>query len=316
MKYVIVGAGAVGLSIADEVARRGNEVTIVSRGAPQAGLPTGTVFMRQEVTGAGDLAPACEGAAFLVLAAGEGPDRTSEATGRLAESIIGAARACGASLVAIDSMGAYGDNLGIPMSEATPERPTCPDETRRGAIARQILEAHKSGIKALVARCCTLYGPRVTGSPLGESVFAPVATGKPARMIGRLDMPHAFTYVKDLARAVATLCENDEAWGKFWHVPCPQPITQQQVLDILRDLTSRPVSAELVGSRLLGLKSAFNPALKQYADLMYRFEKPYVVNHSRFSTSFGERTTFHPQALFETLEWYRQRAGITRRYGL
>lgn len=184
-------------------------------------------------------------------------------------------------------------------------------------MARLVLDAHRQGaIQALIARCCTLYGPRVTKSPLGEAVFTPVVAGKPARMIGRLDMPHAFTYVKDLARSVAILSEHDEAWGHVWHVPCPQPITQQQILDILRDMVSRSVTADTLSSRFFGLKSAFNPALKQFGDLMYRFEKPYVVNHSRFSTTFGERTTFHTQALFETLEWYKQRAGIARRYGV
>jgi hypothetical protein len=87
-------------------------------------------------------------------------------------------------------------------------------------------------------------------------------------------------------------------------------------LDILRDMTSRPAHAETVSSSFFGIKSFFNPALKPYAQILYRFEKPYVVNHSRFSTTFGERTTAHTQALFETLEWFKQRAGIARRYGI
>ena len=66
---------------------------------------------------------------------------------------------------------------------------------------------------------------------------------------------------------------------------------------------------------MIGFKKLFNDDLKTVEDILYRFEKPYIVNHSRFATTFGERVTAHEQALFETLEWFKRRAGIERRFG-
>ena len=317
MKYLIAGTGAVGLAVMDDLSKRGHEIILVNRtAAPAQILPASVAYRTLDARDPAALAAACQGCDCLVHTAGTAIDQAAAELPALMDSMLQASIQSGAGLIYIDTMDAYGDNLGIPMSEATPERPTNAYEQLRAELGRKLLQAIAGGqVRAQIARCGTLYGPRVTRSGLGESVFGNVAAGNPAKLLGRLDMPHAFTFVRDLARAVANLSEHDESWGRIWHVPCPQPITQKQVLDILRDVCSRPVTAETINSSFFGLKSLLNPQLKQFADCLYRFEKPYVINHSRFSTSFGERTTAHEQALFETLEWFRQRAGISRRYG-
>lgn len=317
MKYLIVGAGAVGLALADELHRLQAETVLLNRsGTAPEKLPESARLQKLDAVDSHALAQAARGCAAIVHAAGDnGPNRET-ALPALMESCIAASEESGLPLVYVDTLDAYGDNAGIPMSEATPERPASPQELLRARVARQLTQAGNARrLRHCIARAGDLFGPRVTGYPLGLNLFEPLIRGQAARLLGRLDMPHSFTFVRDLARSVAKLLDDDRAWGQTWHLPSPQPITQQQVLDIIRDMGTRQVSGKTLGSGMIGLKKAFNAELRAVEPILYRYEKPYVINHSRFSTTFGERVTAHEQALFETLEWFKRQAGIERRYG-
>jgi hypothetical protein len=44
-------------------------------------------------------------------------------------------------------------------------------------------------------------------------------------------------------------------------------------------------------------------------EMMYEFEEPFVVDHSRFEAAFGNGATPHPDAIRETVAWYKEQAG-------
>ena len=54
--------------------------------------------------------------------------------------------------------------------------------------------------------------------------------------------------------------------------------------------------------RMLGL---FNPLLREVAEMLYEFNKPFVVDSSKFVQAFGDIATSHREAVRQTLEWYR-----------
>jgi hypothetical protein len=41
-------------------------------------------------------------------------------------------------------------------------------------------------------------------------------------------------------------------------------------------------------------------------EMSYEFDEPFVVDHSRFDAAFGNGVTPHPQAISETVAWYRR----------
>ena len=59
----------------------------------------------------------------------------------------------------------------------------------------------------------------------------PALRGKRARWLGSLDQPHTLNYLEDMARALVTLGERDEADGQVWHLPAAEPLTGRQFLD-------------------------------------------------------------------------------------
>jgi hypothetical protein len=41
---------------------------------------------------------------------------------------------------------------------------------------------------------------------------------------------------------------------------------------------------------------------------MYEFEKPYIVDHSKFVRAFGDHSTPQREAVKQTVAWYKARA--------
>ncbi len=47
-------------------------------------------------------------------------------------------------------------------------------------------------------------------------------------------------------------------------------------------------------------------------EMMYQWEQPYIVEHSKFSETFDTNVTSHEVAIKKTVAWYRQQIGLHR----
>ncbi len=61
-----------------------------------------------------------------------------------------------------------------------------------------------------------------------------------------------------------------------------------------------------MGKTMLRIGGLFIPGARETVELMYEFEKPFVVDHSKFERAFGANPTPHREALRCTIEWYRK----------
>jgi len=305
MKRVVLGTGPWGLSVMQEEAAQGNEVVMINRsGFIREPLPAGVRIEAADIGDSAALSAVLQDADLVYHCAGTAVADWPTALPAYMDALISAAIQQQTAVVYADNLWAYGDSGGMPMSEISPENAHFPLAILRKELARRLLDTQFAGkLKVMIVRSPDFYGPRVRNSALGSKVFANLLAGKPATMIGKLDIPHSYAYIRDVGKNTVLAAGSPEAFGKIWHLPTAGPITQQQILDILRDMLSRNVHANCVSS---GFGAGFNPEFKAWKDVMYQYERPYVINHSRFSTTFGERCTAHTQALWETLDWYRK----------
>jgi nucleoside-diphosphate-sugar epimerase len=56
---------------------------------------------------------------------------------------------------------------------------------------------------------------------------------------GRLDQPHTFHYLPDIARGLLFLAGRPEADGQIWHLPAAEPLTAQQFFDLAAEIAGR-----------------------------------------------------------------------------
>ena len=131
--------------------------------------------------------------------------------------------------------------------------------------------------------------------------------GKTVRVLGKLDMPHTYTYVPDFGKGLVLLGTHDEALGQTWHIPNAPTLTTRQILTLFfEEAHLRPQMGSIpdLMVRTLGL---FNPLLREVAEMLYEFNEPFVVESSKFVRAFGDIATSHREAIQQTLEWYRRR---------
>ncbi len=306
---VVLGTGALGRAVADELLARGRRVRLVNRSGRLAEPPAGAELRAANLADAAAAAAVCAGADTTYLCANVPYTDWPAQWPPLAAGILEGAARAGTRLVYGDNLYSYGPVDG-PLREDLPPAATGRKGRIRAGIAADFLAAHRAGrVRVAIGRASDFYGPWATdASLLGSRVIPAALAGRSALVIGNVDVPHTFTFIRDYARGLATLAARDEALGRVWHVPSAATTTQRELLRLVWNEAGagRPRFRAARGwlVRSLGLAS---PMLRELAEMLYEWERPYVVDHSRFERAFGAATTPHQDAIRETVAWFRGR---------
>ncbi|MEV0276292.1 NAD-dependent epimerase/dehydratase family protein [Streptomyces sp. NPDC050610] len=302
--HVVLGTGPSGLAVADELLARGHRVRCVNRSG-SATLPTGAALVTADVTDAARLREITEGAAAVYNCTHVPYAQQPETLPRIQDALLKAVGPSGAVLATVETLNLYGPTGGVPMTERTPFAATSHKGRVRARIAERYLEAHSRGdARVVLGMAADFFGPRTLTSSLGGGVFPPALSGDPVGAMGDIDLPHSYSYVPDIARALATLAEREDCWGRLWHLPVAPALTTRQVFDLIAEETGRPVRAEvLTEPRPWGpFDAAF---MAEYAELFYWHTEPFVMDDTAVTEALGLRATPLPDALRATVQWYR-----------
>jgi nucleoside-diphosphate-sugar epimerase len=154
------------------------------------------------------------------------------------------------------------------------------------------LAAHRAGrIRAVEVRGSDYVGAGVSNAHIPQ-VTARALSGKGVRVFGRPDLPHSFTDVRDMGRALAAVAVRESAWGRVWHAPTNAPVTQAQaVADVCRSVGREPVRVRPWPKALLSVGGVFVPLLREMRETVYMFERPYVLDSSAITRELGLEPT-------------------------
>lgn len=226
----------------------------------------------------------------------------------LQNSVISAARACGATLISMENLYMFGATGGAAMSEDTPLAPNTRKGEVRANMTRELAAAHGRGeIRAASVRASDFFGPRVLQSALGDRVFARILDGKTAQVLGDPELPHTYTYVGDIARALVLVGNEPSAWGKAWHVPSDETTTTRQIVAMIGEVAGVPARATATPKLLLRILGRFDPEVRELLEMLYEFEEPFISDGRALQARFGFRPTPLRDALEATVDWYRNR---------
>jgi nucleoside-diphosphate-sugar epimerase len=304
--HVVFGAtGAIGGAVVGELLRAGRSVRAVSRGGRAA---KGAQGVAADAADPPQAAAAATGASVLYHCASPPYTKWPELFPALTRSILGAAESSGAKLVFADNLYAYGPVDG-PLREDLPAVAGGRKGRVRVEMAAELLGAHRDGrARVAIGRASDYYGPHGTGSTAGETVFGRILAGKKPQWTGRLDQPHTFHFLPDIARGLLVLADHQEAEGQVWHLPAAQPLTAQQFFDMVAESAGRPVPVQASVARpaLLAVAGVFSPLLREMRETAYQFRAPFVIDFSKFEAAFGHlEPTPHRGAVEQTVAWYR-----------
>jgi nucleoside-diphosphate-sugar epimerase len=307
-RHVVFGTGPVGQAITRALLARGHQVRAVNRSG-RAALPPEVELLAGD---AGDPAFATRtsaGASVVYNALNPPYHQWPALFPRLQAGVLAGAAASGARLVVMENLYAYGPSGGQPFSEDHPLRATTRKGSTRAAMTRDLLAAHRRGmVQVAIGRSSDFFGPGVRESAMGERVVEAVLAGKRVQVAGDPDLPHTYTYVEDIGRALVTLGAHDAASGQVWHLPNPETVSTRRF--IARIATAAGTRARLQRVPGLALRGVglFNPAVRELVEMLYEFEEPFVVDHRKYAAAFGDDATPLDEALSRTVAWYRQEA--------
>lgn len=305
--HVVFGTGPLGRSVVNELAGRGQAVRVVSRSGQMAEAPQGVELVAGDLYNAAVVRELTQGAAVAYQCAQphywEWPQKFPPLQAAIIEGLAGS----GVKLVIGENMYMYGDTNSQPLTEDLPYAAHTRKGQVRAAMSEAALAAHKAGkVQIALGRGSDFFGPWALGSSHGERVFLPALAGKAASFGGKLDVPHTATYIEDFGRALVILGEREEALGQAWHVPNDRPqITQRQFAELVFAETGHPVKVSAMGRLMLQLGGLFIPVARESVEMLYEFEKPFVVNSSKFERAFGMKATPMAEAVKATVAWYR-----------
>ena len=210
--------------------------------------------------------------------------------------MLAGAESASARLVFMDNLYMYGAVEG-PIRENLP----LTDQGRKPALRARLTRMWQVAVRA-----SDFYGPAVRTALLGDFVTRPAVEGKPANLLGDPSMPHTFTYMADVVRALVDVADaDDDVLGQAWHVPsAPARPVREVVEAIYREAGQRP-RYRAAGRLALTLFGLFQPDARELREMLYQWNRPFEVDHSKFAARFWDDYTPLSEGIRETVSWFR-----------
>jgi nucleoside-diphosphate-sugar epimerase len=303
-RHVIVGAGQVGRHLAELLATQGHDVTVVTRSGSGKGNVT---RIAADATDRDRLIEITKGADALYNVAAPPYTRWPQDWPPLAAALLAAAVATGAVLVTSSNLYIYGRVDG-PMTEDLPAAPVGHKGRVRAKMWFDALAAHEAGrVRATEVRAADYFGPGAGDqTPVGTRFVPPLLAGRRVTWLGDPAARHSWTYLPDVARALAVAGTDERAWGRAWNVPTNPPLSAQALAERLCALAGAPAPRiARVPRWVMNAVGVLSPLVRELRETRYQFDRPFVVDSSAFESTFGIAPTPIDKALEATLEYYR-----------
>jgi len=307
INHVVLGTGAIGRAVMEELVQRGESVRMVNRSGKMNEVPVGVEVVASDLYDPAKVREVMRGAKVVYQAAQPEYSQWPEKFPALQKSILDGLTGSDAKLVLVENVYMYGKMNGKSLTEDMPYKAQTRKGRVRGEISSAAFDAHKQGrVRVTAARGGNFFGPWGTDSTMGARAFYPLLRGKPAQLIGRTDLPHTHTYVKDFGSALVLLGERQQAEGQAWHVPNDQPkMTQAELVRMFAEEANVEAKISSMGKFMMTIGGLFIPEAKETVEMMYEFEEPFVIDSSKFEKAFGMKATPMRAAIKETVAWYK-----------
>ncbi|WP_026547917.1 NAD-dependent epimerase/dehydratase family protein [Paenarthrobacter nicotinovorans] len=302
--YVVTGAGPVGYSVAERLAGQGHQVRVLTRSGSGPEHPL-VERIRADVSDPAQLKDAVQGAIAVFHCIHGSAYRTAAWAAELPQAeqvVMDAAAAAGAVVVFPESLYSYSEPDKV-MAESSPREAS---GGKRG-IRVQLLKArelHAANTVSVIAG--DFFGPRVKMAHAGERMVPLVLAGKRIQVIGSADQPHSFTYVPDLAAAMIAAALEPRLWNSVLHAPTGQPMTQREVAAAYADAAGVSVpKVSAVPGWVLRAAGVFSTDMRELAEMLYQFERPFVMDSAASQRRLGLEPTPLTEAAAATVAWWR-----------
>ena len=298
--HVVLGAGQVGARLATRLLKAGHRVRTVRQRGVDA-----TDGLHETLTG--DLTDlsfaerAGRGATVIYECLNPPYWEWHRLLLPLGRGALHAATSAGARLVALENLYPYGAP-GHPITEDTPFAPC----SRKGELRVRLHEqrmAHRDRIA--IGRASDFFGPALPSSWWSQRFLDHVFAGKKGECPGDPDLPHAYTFVDDIAAALEVMGARDDAFGHTWMLPTAPAWSTRAITRALGAALGLEADSAKVPRLVLKALGLFNPLIRETVEMAYQWDVPFTLDDARFVQTFGLRATPLEAAIAQTAKVLR-----------
>ena len=284
MLHVIVGAGPVGTATANLLADRGEQVRVITRRGTGPERPE-VERVAADATDAARLGALAKGAAALYNCANPPYHQWLTDWPPLHQALLQAAESSGAVLVTASNLYGYGPVAG-PITDTTPLAATPPKLKLRADMWRDALAAHQAGkVRATEVRASDYLE---ANSILSFVLAKPLLAGQRAWVPAKLDVPHSWTSIRDVASALVTVATTERAWGHGWLVPTSAPLTVRELAVQFATLNGAPAPRlTALPYPVLWTAGLFDATVRELRHTSYQWSRPFTMDSSATEREFG-----------------------------
>lgn len=305
--FVVTGAGPVGWTVAEQLAGQGHRVRVLTRSGsgPEHHLiekravdVSDRTLVAESLAGASAVFHCIHGSAYSVKA-WERELPSAEA------AVLAAAGEAGAVVVFPESRYSYSE----PDRVMTEDSPRAARGGKRGVLTALLQAREASATNTVSVVAGDFFGPRVRTSHAGEPMVPRILARQPLQVVGSADQTHSFTFVPDLAAAMIKAAQTPALWNRVLHAPTNPALNQRQLAGALAEAAGvpRPKVGVLPGW-LLRAVGVFSADVREIAEMLYQFQRPFVMDSVASEAALDFRPTPLAAAARMTVEWWRQEA--------
>jgi nucleoside-diphosphate-sugar epimerase len=87
----------------------------------------------------------------------------------------------------------------------------------------------------------------------------------------RLDQPHSWSFVNDVAGGLITLADHAEAGGQIWHLPTAEPLTGEAFLRLVFNAAGQRPRMRALPAAAVRTAALINPMACELSETLYQF---------------------------------------------
>ncbi len=306
----ILGTGQLGLAILEALLQKNPEevITLVNRKGEletPITLPANVQITSADVTSKTDMEKIAQESEVIFSCTDVTYQLWAKFYPATASALVHALSKTNARLVYADNLYSYGNVVGKEMNESMPHTATTKKGLIRAGVINTLLNSGQAfNQRVAIVKAADFIGQRIYKGLFGTDFLDRLYKGKSIILSGNPKLAHTFTYIHDFAKAIVNVGTAQDTFGQIWHTPNAPAMNLYQWIELFEAETNKKAKVIVLPKFAVWLPGFFNPLIKEYYELAYQFEYPYLLNHDKFARRFGNHATSASAIVKQTVKWY------------
>ncbi len=311
---IILGTGQLGMAIMENLLQTNPDesILLVNRaGKLDVSIPQNVEIMAADVTNRNDLETIAQRSELIFSCTDVPYPLWADFYPKTADALAFALSKSDAKLVFADNMYSYGNVQGAEMHEGMPHSAQTKKGQIRASVIQTLLQSGQSfSDRVAFVKAADFIGPRIYKGVFGTDFLEKLATGKRITLFGKAKLPHTFTYIRDFAKAMVNVGTSTDTFGEIWHVPNAPALNLLKWTQLFETEFNQKGKIWVLPKSVVWAAGLFDPLIREFYELSYQFEHPYLVNHDKYVARFGDHST-NPLAIArETSSWFKAKNSL------